>query len=174
MTREITIKDKAIANAQGIHTNGNCKPVICLDTGKIYTSCTDAAIETGYALLSISRNCRKKQKSVNGMHFCFLSEFDNNINAIADKLSSLPELIRKAKEYDAIVAEREEADKERKRKEAERQAKIDKRNKLKERIERRERIYERELAKIQYMKENIVATKMELHELEKELEEADE
>lgn len=179
MTREIIINNKATANANGVHSNGHCKPVVRLYPFKVYTSALDAVKDpenniSYCALTTICRNEHVYKRNAKGNNFCYLENLNSKLDCMQEKYGNVDELLNKAKAYDAIMAEREEAEKERKRKEAERQAKIDKKNKLKERIERRERIYERELAKIQYMKENIVATKMELHELEKELEEADE
>lgn len=40
----VKIQNSSEIKAEGIHRNANAKPVICLDTGEVFASVTDAAI----------------------------------------------------------------------------------------------------------------------------------
>lgn len=51
------------------------KSVICVETGKTYDSATDAEIQTNISKSSIGECCRNHQRTANGFHWCFLSDY---------------------------------------------------------------------------------------------------
>lgn len=62
-----------------IKPNGRfTKPVICIETKKIYNSAKECSKDTGVSITSISRNCLNKTNSANGLHFCFLKDYNEN------------------------------------------------------------------------------------------------
>lgn len=83
MKKQITIQRKATINAIGEKTNGNTKPVLCLDTGIMYTSCTDAARENNCAQSEISMVCIGKRESVKGLRFCYLEDLTQHMDEIS-------------------------------------------------------------------------------------------
>ena len=81
--REIQVTRMATAGVLGKRTNGNCKPVLCITTGSIFASGTDAAEILGINQANISAVCRGKRKMARGMQFCFVHQAVENIDAIA-------------------------------------------------------------------------------------------
>ena len=104
MTNEITINEKATANAEGIKRNKNSKPVMCIETGEIFTSATDAAIAFGVTIYAISTNCLGKTKSCKGKHFIYLSKMPEHIDDVSTYIQTI---VHKAKLYDEMMAEKE-------------------------------------------------------------------
>lgn len=51
------------------------KSVICVETGKIYDSATDAEIQTNISKSSIGECCRNHRRTAGGFHWCFLSDY---------------------------------------------------------------------------------------------------
>ena len=47
----------------------NCKPVLCVETGVVYTSVNEAAESTGTERSTISRVCAGRRKTANGRHW---------------------------------------------------------------------------------------------------------
>jgi group I intron endonuclease len=63
----------------GISNPLNCKKIICINTGKIYTSQKEAAEKLEIKKpSSISRVCTKERKSYKGLVFMFYSEYEKN------------------------------------------------------------------------------------------------
>ena len=48
-----------------------CRTVICVETGKIFTSIHEASRETGSHFASIQRVCHGTQETANGFHWRF-------------------------------------------------------------------------------------------------------
>jgi hypothetical protein len=86
--------------AVGASTNGNRKPVFCLTTGEVYASVRDAAKILGSAQSCMSRACSDSSYTCKGKRFCFVSD-------IVQHLDEMAENIRKAKEYDKLIAQSE-------------------------------------------------------------------
>lgn len=104
--QNIIINEKATIEGTGIHTNGNCKPVICLETFEAFTSVTDAAEKAGVHISVLSNNLVGKYKSVKGKHYCYLADLPQHLNFVAANIQVNAE---KAKAYDEIQkAEKEE------------------------------------------------------------------
>lgn len=159
---EITINKQAIFNANGIHTNGNNKPVINLDTGDKYASATDAAEALGCSVYNVSACCHGKLRTCKGFHLSYVSHASQNVDALAERIKTLTtqqsELERKAALWDAQEAERE----------AIRKAEEEYANalaKAEEKVERRQRIYDRKMDDVRRSFSRLEEAKQEVAEL---------
>lgn len=103
----IIIHEQATATAKGIKNNKHCKPVLCIDTGEIFSSVYDAAEHFGASYSCISMNCNGKLKSASGKRFCFVSKTSENIDAIVERIRATDKILAKAAAYDAWIAEQE-------------------------------------------------------------------
>lgn len=138
--KTIIINEKATIKATGALTTGHCKPVICIETGDVYTSVTDAAEAIHTSITNMSSHLCGKSKSIKGKHFCYLAKVNESLDAITTRLRETSEMEAKAKMWDAMIAEQEAARKaEEKRIEAERKAE-EKRKAEIAKLEERERI----------------------------------
>ena len=52
--------------------HSKCKKVLCIETGEVYDSMTEAVENTGIAQSSISTCCNGKLKHAGGFHWCFV------------------------------------------------------------------------------------------------------
>ena len=166
MTREIIINNKATVNANGKLNSRNCKPVICLDTGEVYTSVTDAAEKNGTRLCNMSQVVCGKIKTTGGKRFCLLSELSEHLDEMSSNMQALyathAENAEKARQWDEYQAERERIEKERR----EHAAKV---TKLSDKLARRNRIVEQleaELARAIERRDEVAAALRELNEEE--------
>ena len=101
----ITIHEKATAAAKGIKNSKHCKPVLCIDTGEVFSSVYDAAEHFGAAYTSISQACNGKLKKAAGRRFCFVAKTSENIDAIVSRIKATDDIAAKAAAYDALMAE---------------------------------------------------------------------
>lgn len=99
MKKTVKVQGKSELTAKGIHTNGNTKPVFCITTGEVFTSVHDAARATGIAQSSLSYSLQDPARTCKGKKFCFVTD-------MAEHLEEMAECIRKANEYDKIVAKK--------------------------------------------------------------------
>ena len=112
MSNTITITHEATASAQGKLSGARCKPVLCIDTGEIFSSVFDAAEHYGLTPSSLSMACNGKLKTSGGKRFCFISRTHEHIDDIVERIKANDELLAKAAAYDAMIAdfrERKEA-----------------------------------------------------------------
>lgn len=100
----ITVHNKSEITAQGVPRNRNAKPVICLTTGEVYTSATDAAEANGVSIYSVSMNCLGKTKRSKGKRYCYLSKVTEHLDELTESIQMMAE---KAKKYDELVARKE-------------------------------------------------------------------
>lgn len=100
--KQITITPNATINANGKLSTRHCKPVICIDTGEVFTSVTDAAMANNVQTAAMSRACCGTVKVCNGKRFCFLSDATKHLNELTTRLQYLAELEDKAKQWDAL------------------------------------------------------------------------
>ena len=103
----ITIHEQATATAKGIKNNKHCKPVLCIDTGEIFSSVFDAAEHFGVSACNVSQACNGKLKTSAGKRFCFVSKTSENIDAIVSRIKANDEILAKAAAYDAMIAEQQ-------------------------------------------------------------------
>lgn len=123
--KNITIHENANINAEGKLSSKHCKPVICLETGEVFSSVTDAAEAIGLSAQNLSTHLTGKKKSFGGKHYCYLSKATESLDAIVTRLretSAMEEDARKWREYQAEQeairkAEQKRIDDERKAKE---------------------------------------------------------
>jgi len=57
--------------------NPNAKSVVCIETGKVYKTVNEAAIDTNCHISKISNDCHGKQKTTNNLHFKFMEDIEN-------------------------------------------------------------------------------------------------
>lgn len=100
-----------LTDSIGTRTNRNCKQVICIETGEIYNSATDAAEKLGCSVDNVSSCCRGKSRLCKGKHLSYISHTSENVNALASHIrkisSNHSELEQKAALWDAYQAEQE-------------------------------------------------------------------
>lgn len=83
ITLQVSKDAKAIAIGED---RKNAKPVLCIDTGLIYASLTDAAEDIGVSVTALSSCLRGKTNSCKGMSWCFVKESANHIDDITGRI----------------------------------------------------------------------------------------
>lgn len=68
-------KKKISESKKGISNSKRCVKIICINSGEIYKSQTDAAIKLNFKQQSISRVCKKERKAYKGLVFMFYDEY---------------------------------------------------------------------------------------------------
>ena len=155
----INIQNEAVISGTGEHYNGNCKPVVCVDNGMVFSSVIDAAKYAKSTVSLMSNTCRGYGKTCKGKRYCFLNKALEQLDPVMERLREASGYEEDAMKYRAIVAEKEEKE----RLERERYNKIKKNN---ERIEVL-------VARKEILQERILKINAEIFELEgknKELE----
>lgn len=105
----ITIKNRAIINAEGTHINGHCKEVFCKTTGKFYTSLSDAAHSVNGSVGTMSCAMKHKNGVYKGMKWCYVADIEAHLDDIATDIRAN---IEKVFAYDALMAKKEKIKKE--------------------------------------------------------------
>lgn len=103
--KKINIQHEANVDAKGQLNSKNCKPVVCLETGDVYSSATDAAEAVGVTLSNMSSHLTGKSRSVKGKHYCYLSRVSENLNVIVTRLRETAAVEADAKRWQAYQAE---------------------------------------------------------------------
>ena len=85
--KEITVSRKAIIKGKGKCNNGNTNAVMCISTGEIFTSCTDAANANNVTVGHMSTVCRGKGRSAKGKQYCYIKDIDMHLDEISDAIS---------------------------------------------------------------------------------------
>lgn len=98
--REITIQRKAIIRGKGKSCNGNTNAVLCISTGEVFTSATDAARNAGATQGHMSNACRGLKGSVKGKRYCYVKDINEHLDEVATS-------IRKANMYDEFMTKEE-------------------------------------------------------------------
>ncbi len=93
---KIVIQKKAVIDSAGNRTNGNCKAVMCIDTGEVFNSGADAAEHYGINQANMSAVCRGNQKTAKGLRFCYINDINLHLDTIA-------KAINKANAYDLLI-----------------------------------------------------------------------
>ena len=104
--KKINIQNEANIIGNGIHTKKNCKPVICIDTGEVFTSAADAAEHVGVHYTMMSAACLGKVRTCKGKRYCYLSKAPENLNSIVTRLREASEMesdAQKWREYQAKI-----------------------------------------------------------------------
>lgn len=165
----LKLHNETTIKANGVHVRGNSKAVLCIDTGEIFASQTDAAEHLGVHPANVSNVLLGKQRTCKGMHLCYLSKADEHLESITGRIREMQALEEKAAAWDAFVARQEEERRaaarrieEAARAERERQEKIAKAN---EKLERRREIVRRLQAQLSEATERVMEVERELEAL---------
>lgn len=105
--KKINIQNEANINAKGEHTQKAAKPVICIDTGEVFASTTDAAEAAGVHITTMSSACLGKIRTANGKRYCYLSRVTESLDSIVTRLRETAAVEEDAKRWKAYQAEQE-------------------------------------------------------------------
>lgn len=152
----ITISRKATAKAQGKLNSKHCKPVLCIDTGEVFSSVFDASERYGVTPSCVSMNCNGKLKTTGGKHFCFVSHTSEHLDDIVARIKANAVILEKAAAYDAMIAEQ--------------QAKANAIAKAEEEMKEQERLYAEHLHGVDEAQRKYEEAKQRLEELKAESE----
>ena len=153
--KTITFQHESKIEAEGKHTNGNSIPVVCLDTGAVYTSMSDVAEKEGVSVTSVTYALKSPEHTLKGKRFCRLSQVTQYLSEITQNIRIMEE---KAKAYDEILAEQNaiiKAEEERK------QAIV----KAEEKLARRQEIARKCEERLHQAHDNVAEAERELREL---------
>ena len=100
----ITVQNSSEIKAQGLPRNKNAKPVVCLDTGEVFTSVTDAAKSAGAHQSTMVWCLTERQKTCKGKRYCYLSKINEHLDEFMDNVQTMYD---KANKYDALMAQKE-------------------------------------------------------------------
>ncbi len=171
----INIQNEANIKAEGKLNSRHCKPVICLETGEVFSSVTDAAEAIGCAPNNLSIHLTGKLRTIKGKHFCYLSRVNESLDAIVTRLRETAAVEADAKKWQAYQAEQEairaaEAKRaeEARKAEEKRQAEI---TKADAKVERCQTIRDRIAAQLAEAERNLMTARMEREALDDEEEE---
>ena len=98
--KEITIQHKAIIRGKGKSCNGNTNAVLCITTGDVFTSCTDAAMNADSTIGHMSHVCRGNGNTVKGKRYCYVKDINEHLDEVTES-------IRKANMYDEFMTKEE-------------------------------------------------------------------
>lgn len=121
--KKINIQNEANIKAEGKLNSRHCKPVICIETGEVFTSVTDAAEKIGVSVQNMSNHMNGRNRTIHGKRYCYLSRVTESLDAIVTRLRETAAVEEDAKRWKAYQAEQEAIRKaEEKRLEEERKA----------------------------------------------------
>lgn len=104
MKTTVTITSKATIDAEGKLNNRKTKAVICIDTGEVYSSCTDAAKANGVTQGNMSACCVGRQSTANGKKYCYVDDLPKHLEALTNSLQAKTKMLERNALY---IAERE-------------------------------------------------------------------
>ena len=105
--KKINIQHESNIKAEGKLNNNHCKPVICIETGEVFTSVTDAAEKAGCNKNNMSTHLTGKLRHIKGKHYCYLSRVNESLDAIVTRLRETAAVEEDAKKWKAYQAEQE-------------------------------------------------------------------
>lgn len=103
--KNINIQNEANIKAEGKINSKHCKPVICIETGAVYTSVADAAEAIGCYATDMSTHLTGKKRAIKGKHFCYLSRVNESLDSIVTRLRETAAIEEDAKRWQAYQAE---------------------------------------------------------------------
>lgn len=169
MEKTVNIQNYANINAKGEVNSRHCKPVICLETGDVFTSVADAAKAIGCYGPDMSSHLTGKKRAIKGKHFCYLSRATESLDMIVTRLRETSSMEEDARKWRAYQAEQEAIRKaEEKRIADERKAKEEYEaavEKAKAKVERRKVMCERLQAQMTSAEKRLMEAEMELEAL---------
>lgn len=96
--KKIIISNESTMIATGTRSNGNCKPVLCIDTGVVYASVMDAAEKNGVHFTTISCACLGKAKTCQGKRYCFVADMSEHYEEIAEHIREMYDVYAKVEQ----------------------------------------------------------------------------
>lgn len=105
MSKTITIQNASEIKAEGIHRHSNSKPVICITTGKVYASATDAAIAAEVHLSTMVWCLTERQKTCKGKRYCYLSRLNEYLDEFVDNVQTMYDNANKTEKKVEVVIE---------------------------------------------------------------------
>ena len=161
MKKTINMQHEANIQAEGKLSGRSCKPVICLETGEVFSSMTDAAESVGVSISCMSHHLVGDFRSVHKKHYCYVSRVSESLDTILTRLRETAAIEEDAKKWKAYEAEQEA-------KRIAEQKRQDAINKAKEKVERCKDICDVLAEKYNDAMNNLRRAQMELEALEKE------
>ena len=107
MKKTINMQHEANIQAEGKLSGRKCKPVICLETGEVFSSMTDAAEYTDVTTATMSNHLTSRYRSVKGKHYCYLSRVSESLDTILARLRETAAIEEDAKKWKVYEAEQE-------------------------------------------------------------------
>ena len=107
MKKTINMQHEANIQAEGKLSGRKCKPVICLETGEVFSSMTDAAEYTEVTTATMSNHLTGRYRSVRGKHYCYLSRVNESLDTILARLRETAAIEEDAKKWKVYEAEQE-------------------------------------------------------------------
>ena len=107
MKKTINMQHEANIQAEGKLSGRKCKPVICLETGEVFSSMTDAAEYTEVTTATMSNHLTGSYRSVKGKHYCYLSRVSESLDTILARLRETAAIEEDAKKWKVYEAEQE-------------------------------------------------------------------
>ena len=102
--KNINIQHEANIKAEGKFNSKHCKAVICLETGEVFSSVTDAAEKAGLGAQNLSTHLTGKKRTFGGKHYCYLSRVNESLDAIVTRLRETAAIEEDAKKWQAHQA----------------------------------------------------------------------
>lgn len=99
-------KASEIHNVSGIHTTYNNKPVMCISTGEVFASVTDAAHAAGSSVGTLSCALRHN-RPLKGKKYCFVARVTEHLDEL---MESAREREEKASAYNEMKTHKEKID----------------------------------------------------------------
>lgn len=106
-TTTINIQNEANIKAEGKHVHHHSKPIICIETGEVFVSMTDAAERVGVHISTVSSCVTGKTHTVKGKHYCYLNRVNESLDAIVTRLRETSNDSEDAKKWREYQAEQE-------------------------------------------------------------------
>ena len=168
--KKINIQHESDIKAEGKYNSGHCKPVICIETGEVFTSVADAAEKVGCVANNMSSHLTGRIRSIKGKHFCYLSRVNESLDAIITRLRETSAVEADAKKWQAYKAEQDAIRAaEEKRAEEERKAKeelLEQISKAEAKVARRTEIRDRKIEEARFASERLMEAERELETLQ--------
>ena len=159
MKKTINMQHEANIQAEGKLNSKKCKPIICIETGEVFSSVTDAAECAEVTMAMMSGHLSGRYRSVKGNHYCYLSRVSESLNTILTRLRETSAIEEDAKKWKTYEAEQEA-------KRIAEQKRQDAINKAKEKVERAQEIYNTLTTKLNEAADTLMRAQMELEALE--------
>lgn len=107
MKKTINMQHEANIQAEGKLNSKHCKPIVCIETGEVFSSITDAAECAKVTTTMMSGHLVGRYRSVRGNHYCYLSRVNESLNTILTRLRETSAIEEDAKKWKAYEAEQE-------------------------------------------------------------------